>query len=145
MFEKLSTFARRDAGDNLRAVVNGKLCVARAEAAGDALDENLGVGLDEDGHGKFFDLHRDCPTALLTVLNTTRSVILIFFYARTQLFSSARIDGNEKPAFWKPPAEERAKKKSTHFLERHDEDADDDDANDDAADDEIGVRPVAFL
>jgi hypothetical protein len=29
------------------------LCVFRAEAAGDALDENLGVGSDENGHVKF--------------------------------------------------------------------------------------------
>ena len=30
-----------------------ELRVPRAEAAGDALDEDFGVGFDEDGHEKF--------------------------------------------------------------------------------------------
>src|ERR1035437_194899 len=50
VLKELSAFARRDAGDDLRAVINGELRVLRAKAAGDALDENLGVGFNEDGH-----------------------------------------------------------------------------------------------
>ena len=52
VLEELAALAGRDAGDDLRAVINGELRVPRAEAAGDALDENLGVGFDENGHGK---------------------------------------------------------------------------------------------
>ena len=55
MIEKLPAFAGRDASDDLRAVINRKLRVPRAKAAGDALDENLGVGFDENGHGKIYD------------------------------------------------------------------------------------------
>ena len=51
VLEKLAALAGRDAGDDLRAVINRELRVFRAEAAGDALDENLGVGFDENGHG----------------------------------------------------------------------------------------------
>ena len=46
----LAAFAGRDSGDDLRPVVDGKLGVTRAEAAGDALNDNLGVGFDENGH-----------------------------------------------------------------------------------------------
>ena len=46
MFKELSAFAGCDAGDDLRAVINRELRVLRAEAAGDALDENFGVGFD---------------------------------------------------------------------------------------------------
>ena len=35
-----------------------ELRVPRAETAGDALDENIGVGLNEDGHAKLF--FREC-------------------------------------------------------------------------------------
>ena len=52
VFKKLAAFAGRDAGDDLRAVINRELRVLRAEAAGDALDENFGVGFDENGHDK---------------------------------------------------------------------------------------------
>jgi hypothetical protein len=52
VLEALAALAGRDAGDDLRAVIDGELRVPRAEAAGDALDEDLGVGLNEDGHGK---------------------------------------------------------------------------------------------
>ena len=51
VLEKLPAFAGRDTGDDLRAIVNRKLRVFRAKAAGDALNENLGVGFDENGHG----------------------------------------------------------------------------------------------
>jgi hypothetical protein len=51
MLKDLAAFAGRDAGDNLCAVINRELRVFRAKAAGDALDENLGVGLNENGHG----------------------------------------------------------------------------------------------
>ena len=44
LFEDLPALARRDAGDDLGAVVEGELRVARAEAAGDALDEKFGCG-----------------------------------------------------------------------------------------------------
>ncbi len=50
--EQLPAFAGRDAGDDLGAVGEAKLGVPRAEAAGDALDQDAGLGGDEDGHGK---------------------------------------------------------------------------------------------
>jgi hypothetical protein len=50
VLKKLAAFAGRDAGDDLRAVINRELRVFRAEAASDALDENFGIGFDEDGH-----------------------------------------------------------------------------------------------
>ena len=53
VFENLAAFAGRDAGDDLRAVINGKLRVFGAEAAGDALDQDFGVGFDENGHWNF--------------------------------------------------------------------------------------------
>ena len=46
----MSAFAGGDAGDKLAAVIEGELCVAAAEAAGDALHEDLGVFVNEDGH-----------------------------------------------------------------------------------------------
>src|SRR5438876_5627106 len=52
VFKKLAAFAGRDAGDDLRAVFETQLGVPRAEAAGDALDQDLGLGSDEDGHAK---------------------------------------------------------------------------------------------
>ncbi len=55
VLEKLAAFAGRDAGDDLRAVINRELRVFRAKAAGDALDENLGVGFNENGHDKIYD------------------------------------------------------------------------------------------
>ena len=53
MLKALSALAGRDAGDDLRAVINGKLGVFGAETAGDALDENFGVWFNENGHIKF--------------------------------------------------------------------------------------------
>ena len=50
--EDLAAFAGGDAGDDLRAVVERKLGVGRAEAAGDALHEDAGLGSDEDGHNQ---------------------------------------------------------------------------------------------
>ena len=50
VFKDLAALSRRDAGDELRAVVERELRVARAEVAGDALDEDAGGGCDEDGH-----------------------------------------------------------------------------------------------
>ena len=50
LFERLPALARRNAGDNLCAVIEAQLCVPRAKAAGDALDENLCFGFSEDGH-----------------------------------------------------------------------------------------------
>ena len=63
VLEELPALAGRDAGDDLRAVINRELRVLRAEAAGDALDENFGVGFDENGHGNnlrftIYDLFR---------------------------------------------------------------------------------------
>ena len=52
VLEKLSAFTGRDTGDDLCAVIHRELRVLRAEAAGDALDEDLGVGFDETGHGE---------------------------------------------------------------------------------------------
>jgi hypothetical protein len=51
MRKDLSAFAGRDTGNDPGAVVDGKLRVPCAEAAGDALNENLGIGLNENGHG----------------------------------------------------------------------------------------------
>ena len=50
VFKDLAAFAGRDAGNNLRAVINRELRVFRAKTAGDALDEDLGVGFNENGH-----------------------------------------------------------------------------------------------
>ena len=50
VLKDLAAFAGRDAGDDLSAVVNRELRVFRAKAAGDALDEDLGVGFNENGH-----------------------------------------------------------------------------------------------
>ena len=52
MLEELAALARGDSGDDLRAVVERELRMAGAERAGDALDENLGFGSDENGHGE---------------------------------------------------------------------------------------------
>ena len=51
VLEDLAALAGRDAGDDLRAVIQRELGVPRAEAAGDALDEDSGVGFDEDAIG----------------------------------------------------------------------------------------------
>ena len=56
--EELAALAGGDAGDDLRAVIERELGVPRAEAAGDALDENLGVGFDKNGHDKKFMICR---------------------------------------------------------------------------------------
>ena len=53
VFEDLAAFARGDAGNDLRAVIHRELRVFGAETAGDALDQDLGVGLDENGHLNF--------------------------------------------------------------------------------------------
>ena len=50
VLKKLPALAGRDAGDNLRAVINRELRVFRAKTAGDALNEDLGVGFNENGH-----------------------------------------------------------------------------------------------
>ncbi len=55
MLEELAAFAGCDARDDLCAVVERKPGMAGAEVAGDALNENLGFGRDENGHvGKGF-------------------------------------------------------------------------------------------
>ena len=46
MLEELAAFAGRDAGDDLRSVVEGQFGVARTEFTGDALDEKLGLRSD---------------------------------------------------------------------------------------------------
>ena len=46
VFEELAALAGRDAGDDLRAVIDRKLRVPRTKTAGDALDENFRVGFD---------------------------------------------------------------------------------------------------
>src|SRR5213593_454185 len=61
IFKKLAAFAGRDAGDDLRAVFQTQLGVPRAEAAGDALDQDLRLRSDEDGHEENY-----LPTALTT-------------------------------------------------------------------------------
>ena len=50
MFEDLAAFARCHSGDELRAVIERELRVARTEVAGDALDEDACLWGDEDGH-----------------------------------------------------------------------------------------------
>ncbi len=49
-FKELAALAGRDAGDDLGAVGEAELGVPGAEAAGDALDQDAGLGSDEDGH-----------------------------------------------------------------------------------------------
>src|SRR5205823_6398098 len=53
-----AALARRDAGDDARAVLDHLLRVKRARRAGHALDDELGVESDEDAH--------DLPPAALT-------------------------------------------------------------------------------
>src|SRR5208283_1892221 len=55
VLKELAAFTGGDAGDNLRAVINRELRVFRAKAAGDALNEDFGVGFNENGHGKIYD------------------------------------------------------------------------------------------
>ena len=50
ILEELASLARGDAGHHLGAVVEAELGVACSETAGDALDEDLGVGSDENRH-----------------------------------------------------------------------------------------------
>ena len=52
VFEELAALAGRDAGDDLRAVVERSWAWRAPKRAGDALDENLGFGSDENGHGE---------------------------------------------------------------------------------------------
>jgi hypothetical protein len=52
VLEELAALAGRDTGNELRAVVERKLGVAATEFTGDALDEEFGLGSDENGHGK---------------------------------------------------------------------------------------------
>ena len=52
MLEDLAALAGSDPGHDAGAVINGKLRVPGAKTAGDALDENLGIGFNEDGHLK---------------------------------------------------------------------------------------------
>ncbi len=47
----MAAFARGDAGDELRAIVEAQLRVTATETAGDALDDELGIWFNEDGHG----------------------------------------------------------------------------------------------
>ncbi len=49
--EFLSAFAGGHAGHEFRPVIKRELCVACAEGAGDALHEDFGVFVNEDGHG----------------------------------------------------------------------------------------------
>ena len=53
VFEFLAAFAGGDAGNDLRAVCEAELGVFRAKAAGDPLNEKLGLGCDENGHITF--------------------------------------------------------------------------------------------
>ena len=50
VLEDLAALAGSDPGHDACAVIKGELSVPRAKAARDALDENLGVGFNEDGH-----------------------------------------------------------------------------------------------
>jgi hypothetical protein len=50
VFEDLAALAGGDAGDDLRAVVDGQLRVAGTEGARDALDQEPGLRSDENGH-----------------------------------------------------------------------------------------------
>ena len=52
VLEELAAFAWRDAGDELGAVVERELGVFGAEGTRDALDEDLGLWRDENGHGE---------------------------------------------------------------------------------------------
>src|SRR5439155_24145116 len=53
VFKKLAAFAGRDACDHLRTVGEAELRVPGAKSAGYALDEDAGVGINEDGHFGF--------------------------------------------------------------------------------------------
>jgi len=62
----LSAFAGRDTGDDSRAVIDRELGMPGAEAAGDALNENLSIGFNEDGHEK------------VTISDLSRSLFFLF-------------------------------------------------------------------
>jgi hypothetical protein len=52
VLKDLAALAGGDAGHDARAVIEGELGVPGAKTAGDALDEDLRVGFNENGHGK---------------------------------------------------------------------------------------------
>ena len=52
VLEELAAFAGCDTGDDVRTVIDRKLRVLGAEAAGDALNEDFGIGFNEYGHVK---------------------------------------------------------------------------------------------
>ena len=106
VLEELAAFAGRDAGDDLRAVSEAELGVPRAEAAGDALDEDfVFAGVDENGHIGCTD--RFVPTALTTfcAASAIESPLMIvrpdsarvFLPAATLLPSSRTTSGSFKP------------------------------------------------
>ena len=56
VLEELAALAGRDARHDAGAVVEREPGMAGAELARDALDEDLGFGSDDDGHGKSREL-----------------------------------------------------------------------------------------
>src|SRR4029079_532948 len=71
ILESLSALARRNACDDLGAVLHHLLGVKRPIAAGDALDEEAGVLVDEDAHAAF------PPVASATAFLTASSMSVI--------------------------------------------------------------------
>ncbi len=63
VFKELAAFTGRDAGDDLGAVIKAELRVTRAEAAGDSLNDQFGIGFDENGHGLTEELEQMHPRA----------------------------------------------------------------------------------
>ena len=66
----LAALARRDAADDLRAVGPVAQAVVLALPAGEALDDDLGVGVDEDGHAQF-----PFPSASATAARAASSMV----------------------------------------------------------------------
>ena len=71
VLEELAALARGNAGDNLGAVINRELCVPGAKAAGDALDKDLGIGCDENGHVIF-----DCGFSIYDLFRLWMQIVL---------------------------------------------------------------------
>jgi hypothetical protein len=84
VLENLAAFARRDTGDELRAVVDGGLRVTGAEVSGDALNENAGVSFNENGHAASFTRRIGSSRSRLTRSASTSMAVFSSSAAHTK-------------------------------------------------------------